>query len=117
MNPAIWRVYGTTYRKVSAKKSRISGCIVTHCLKANDFFILVFLVFRFDEKTRKELAVDKQDTIRQEQGQKMAAMVGAKRYLECSARTKEGVREVFEAAAELATEKKHKTPNPFCRCL
>jgi len=63
---------------------------------------------RYDEETRKKLAGKRKDTIRQEQGQRMAAMVGAKLYLECSAKTQTGLNEVFEAAAELATEKKTK---------
>jgi hypothetical protein len=40
--------------------------------------------------------------VRYEQGEAMARAIGAYRYMECSARTKEGVNEVFEVAARAA---------------
>nr|CAB3265570.1 RhoA protein [Phallusia mammillata] len=69
---------------------------------------------RNDDEIRKELAQSKQEPVRSEQGQRMATTIGAKRYLECSAKTKEGIREVFEAAAQIATEKKDKKKSICC---
>ena len=39
----------------------------------------------------------------------MANRIGAKDYLECSALTKEGVRDVFEAATRAALSRRTKT--------
>ena len=65
---------------------------------------------RNDEGVRKELSRMKQEPVRPEQGRVMAETINAFTYLECSAKTKEGVREVFEAATRAtfkAKKKKH----------
>lgn len=53
-----------------------------------------------------------QEPVKAEEGRAMAEKIGAYGYLECSAKTKEGVREVFETAtrAALQVKKKKKTP-------
>ncbi|CAK8697423.1 ras-like GTP-binding protein RHO [Clavelina lepadiformis] len=71
---------------------------------------------RHDEETRAELAQHKQEPVTYEQGQRIAAAIGAARYLECSAKNKEGVREVFEVATQLAIMKKKKKSGG-CNCL
>uniref|UniRef100_A0A4W3JFF7 Rho-related GTP-binding protein RhoB n=1 Tax=Callorhinchus milii TaxID=7868 RepID=A0A4W3JFF7_CALMI len=53
---------------------------------------------RNDETVRKEMALVKQEPIRWEDGKAMAEKIGAYSYLECSAKTKEGVWAVFETA-------------------
>ncbi len=45
-----------------------------------------------------------------------AKRIGAKNYLECSAKTREGVREVFEYAAKVALDK-DSHENCFCHCV
>ncbi|XP_074050993.1 rho-related GTP-binding protein RhoB [Macrotis lagotis] len=62
---------------------------------------------RHDEHVRGELARAKQEPVRTEDGRAMALRIQAHDYLECSAKTKEGVREVFETATRAALQKRH----------
>jgi Ras family protein A len=71
---------------------------------------------RNDETTRRELAKMKQDAVRFEQGKNMAETIGAFAYLECSAKSKDGVREVFETATRAALQIKKKKKKP-CKLL
>jgi Ras family protein A len=61
---------------------------------------------RNDENTRRQLAKNKQETVKPEEGRAMAEKIGAYAFLECSAKTKEGVREVFETATRAALSRK-----------
>ncbi|CAF0734429.1 unnamed protein product [Adineta ricciae] len=63
---------------------------------------------RNDEATKRELMKMKQEPVRSDAGRTMADKIGAVGYLECSAKTKEGVREVFEFAARAALARKKK---------
>ncbi len=63
---------------------------------------------RNDEATRRELAKMKQEPVKFEDGRAMAERIGAYAYLECSAKTKDGVREVFETATRAALQTKKK---------
>ncbi|KPP60337.1 rho-related GTP-binding protein RhoB-like [Scleropages formosus] len=49
---------------------------------------------RNDENVRNELARMKQEPVKTEDGRAMAVRIGAYDYLECSAKTKDGVREL-----------------------
>lgn len=64
---------------------------------------------RNDEATKRELSHQKQEPVKFEDGYKMSHRIHAFSYLECSSKTKEGVREVFETAtrAALQVKKKH----------
>ncbi|XP_067932313.1 transforming protein RhoA-like isoform X2 [Watersipora subatra] len=66
---------------------------------------------RNDEVTKRELIKMKQEPVRHEQGREMCNRIGAKVYLECSAKTKDGIRDVFEAATRAALEKSKKKAN------
>ena len=46
----------------------------------------------------------KQEPVKPEEGRAMAEKINAYAYLECSAKTKEGVREVFEQATRAALQ-------------
>ena len=62
---------------------------------------------RNDPNTIKELAKMKQDPVKPEDGRTMAEKINAFAYLECSAKSKEGVREVFETATRAALQVRH----------
>jgi len=57
---------------------------------------------RRDQQTLDTLRKQNQRPIAPEQGQAVAQKIGARMYLECSARTGEGVREVFQHATRAA---------------
>ena len=66
---------------------------------------------RNDPRTMEELKKTGQAPVSYEEGLAVAQKIGAYKYLECSARTQEGVKEVFEhatRAALLAKTKKKK---------
>jgi len=63
---------------------------------------------RNDEGTKRELMKMKQEPVRVEDGRAMADKINAFAYLECSAKTKDGVREVFETATRAALQTKKK---------
>jgi len=57
---------------------------------------------RHDPKTIEELAKTSQKPVTPEQGEEVRKKIGAYKYLECSAKTNQGVREVFESATRAA---------------
>ncbi|XP_061893010.1 rho-related GTP-binding protein RhoA-D-like [Entelurus aequoreus] len=59
---------------------------------------------RHDYHTRRELAKMKQEPVKRREGQEMATRINAFGYLECSAKTKDGVQEVFEMATRAALQ-------------
>ncbi|XP_021343927.1 ras-like GTP-binding protein RHO [Mizuhopecten yessoensis] len=59
---------------------------------------------RNDENTKRELRKMKQEPVKASEGQSAADTIHAKAYMECSAKTKEGVREVFETATAAALQ-------------
>ncbi|KAJ8360338.1 hypothetical protein SKAU_G00168630 [Synaphobranchus kaupii] len=69
---------------------------------------------RNDEHTRRELAKMKQDPVRPEEGRDMANKISAYGYLECSAKTKDGVREVFEMATRAALQAQKRKKKSIC---
>lgn len=71
---------------------------------------------RNDENVRNELARMKQEPVKTEDGRAMAVRIGAYDYLECSAKTKEGVREVFETATRAALQKRSRPSSGCVEC-
>jgi len=63
---------------------------------------------RTDEAAIKELSQIGQQPVTFEQAQRVAMQIGAARHLECSALTYDGIREVFEAAIQVAVSRKQK---------
>ncbi|XP_044520996.1 transforming protein RhoA-like isoform X2 [Gracilinanus agilis] len=72
---------------------------------------------RNDQHTREELAKKKQEPVKTEEGRDMANRIGAIGYTECSAKTKEGVRQVFEMATRAALQVKRKSKRSGCLVL
>jgi len=60
------------------------------------------LDLRDDQETLTKLEKQNQTPVTKKEGIKMAADINAYAYVECSAKTKEGVREVFEEAVRAA---------------
>jgi len=60
-------------------------------------------------KEREEVV---EDEVKAEDGRTMAEKINAFAYLECSAKSKEGVREVFETATRAALQVKKKKKKP-----
>ncbi|KAL1272446.1 hypothetical protein QQF64_028308 [Cirrhinus molitorella] len=69
---------------------------------------------RNDEHTRRELTKMKQEPVKPEEGRDMANRISAFGYLECSAKTKEGVREVFEMATRAALQVRKRKKRSGC---
>jgi len=72
---------------------------------------------RGDESTKRELLKMKQQPVTVEEGRSMAEKIGAYGYMECSARTKEGVRDVFELATRAALQVKKRKKKGACDIL
>ena len=72
---------------------------------------------RNDEKTKSELSKMKQQPVTTEEGSNICEKINANCYMECSAKTKENVREVFYQATKAALEKPKKGKKSKCRIL
>ncbi|XP_027709212.1 transforming protein RhoA-like isoform X2 [Vombatus ursinus] len=65
-----------------------------------------------------DIEVDgKQEPVKPEEGRDMADRIGAFGYMECSAKTKEGVRVVFEMAARAALRARRRKKKYECLVL
>lgn len=84
--------------------------VIHFCEGVPKVLVALKLDLRNDQHVIEELKKSNQQPISTEQGIEMANRIGAYKYLECSARTKEGLREVFEHAtrAALLSKKKKK---------
>lgn len=72
---------------------------------------------RNDPRTIEELRRQQQVPVSTEEGMAIARKIGAYKYLECSARTGEGVKEVFEHATRAALTVRVKKRNNKCLVL
>lgn len=67
---------------------------------------------RHDPDVIKDCQKTSQKPVTREQGETVCRKIGAFKYMECSALTNEGVREVFEAATKAALLSISKTKRP-----
>lgn len=58
-----------------------------------------------------------QEPVKAEEGRDMAYRINASGYLECSAKTKDGVRDVFEMATRAALQAKKRNKKNTCALL
>ena len=72
---------------------------------------------RNDEYIKRELSKTKQKPVTSDEGSLMRDRIEAYGYLECSAKTREGVRDVFEMAAKAALKNKKKWYRRKCRIM
>lgn len=74
---------------------------------------------RYDPKTIEELRKTSQKPVSPEEGEEVRRKINAQKYLECSAKTNEGVREVFESATRYAlmTNKRSGGSKKKCKIL
>ena len=63
---------------------------------------------RHCEITKRELAMLKQEPVKTEEGKAVSKMIGAFNYVECSAKTREGVPVVFKEAARAIIHRQKK---------
>jgi len=75
------------------------------------------LDLRNNPETLEALAKLKQQPVTVAAGQEMATRIGAFAYLECSARTKEGVQQVFETANRAALKKVKVKKQKICNLI
>ncbi|GKT86976.1 rho GTPase rho1 [Colletotrichum tofieldiae] len=75
---------------------------------------------RYDSKTIEELRKTSQKPVSPEecsQGEEVRKKIGAYKYLECSAKTNEGVREVFEHATRAALLSRSRSSGKKHKCM
>ena len=72
---------------------------------------------RTDEYIKRELSKTKQKPVTSDEGSSMCDRIEAYAYLECSAKTRQGVRDVFETAARAALKNKKKWYQRKCRIM
>ena len=75
---------------------------------------------RYDEATIAELKLKGQEPVTLEQAAAVAHSIGAASHMECSAKTKENIREIFDEAIKVAIASKSPTSNcclPKCVIL
>ncbi|KAL5016248.1 hypothetical protein ScPMuIL_005837 [Solemya velum] len=70
---------------------------------------------RTDPVLGEERVNQKIQPVKPGEGQTMAERIGAVNYVECSAKTKENVREVFETATRAALKARKRTQKPKCK--
>jgi len=72
---------------------------------------------RNDPATIEELGKQKLWPVKTDEGRSVSERIGAAAYVECSARTKEGIREVFEVATRNALKTKKNKKRRKCMIL
>ena len=91
--------------------------ITHHCPKTPFLLVGTQIDLRDDAGTIEKLAKTKQKAITVEQGEKLARELKAVKYVECSALTQKGVKNVFDEAILAALEPPEPKKNRKCCSL
>lgn len=91
--------------------------ITHHCQKTPFLLVGTQIDLRDDAATLEKLAKNKQKPISNEQGEKLAKELKAVKYVECSALTQKGLKNVFDEAILAALEPPEPKPKRRCALL
>ncbi|KAL8277496.1 hypothetical protein RQP46_010126 [Phenoliferia psychrophenolica] len=97
--------------------SKWEGEVHHHCRDVPILLVGCKKDLREDPKVVEELRAGGKRPISWKEGEEVRRQIGAKRYLECSALTGEGVHQVFDAATRLALAKRPEGKKPRCRIM
>jgi Ras family protein A len=75
------------------------------------------LDLRTDPQTIEKLKLEGEKPVTFDVGQKIAAQIKADAYMECSAKTREGIHDLLMRAARLSFEKRPRRPARRRRCI
>ncbi|KAF8594686.1 signal transducer [Ceratobasidium sp. AG-I] len=90
--------------------------IANFCWGTSVLLVGTKIDLRDDQRTQQMLNAEGQTTITSEQGEAVAQAIGAS-YMECSAKTGEGVQEVFDAALKARTRRRERPVHTKGRCV
>lgn len=88
-----------------------------HCPGTPIVLVGLKIDLRDDEGTLRDLARSREQPVTYEMGVQMAEEIGAFKYVECSAKTRAGVKEVFDAAVVAAHESVDMPKHKRNRCV
>jgi small GTP-binding protein len=78
-----------------------------HCAEAPIILVGTKIDLRNDEEVIKKLSIKDQQPKTKEDGEKLKEEIGAASYTECSAKSQDGLKEVFQKAIEATNPVKH----------
>jgi len=84
------------------------------CGKCPVILVACKVDLRTDPNTIAKLKAQGEKPVTAEAGKQLAAQIKADSYMECSAKTREGVQELFVAAARLSFKKHRRQNNRKC---
>ncbi|XP_050418372.2 cdc42 homolog [Patella vulgata] len=90
--------------------------ITSHCPKTPFLLVGTQTDLRDDTETIEKLAKKKEKPISVEQGEKLAKRLGAVKYVECSALTQKGLKNIFDEAILAALQPPPKKPRRRRKC-
>nr|VZI42295.1 unnamed protein product [Spirometra erinaceieuropaei] len=93
------------------------GELQHHCPNVPFLLVGTQSDLRDDPDTIEKLAKNKQKPLTPQQGEKLAREIGACKYLECSALTQKGLKDVFDEAILSGLQPNNKKPKPRCDVL
>ncbi|KAJ7836714.1 Rho family small GTP binding protein cdc42 [Mycena leptocephala] len=88
-----------------------------HCPGTPFVLVATQIDLRADEEAVERMARDGKLTVSVHQGQRMARELGAAKYVECSAKTLEGVKDVFDQAIAVGVAYRNKEDKRGRRCI